>query len=157
MKLKLNYLIIPLTTIITAALGSYFTGLGMPWYETSLQLPSFNPPNWIFPIAWTTIFILATISVLIIWNKSKRDSMFWWLITLFILNATLNALWCLLFFTLHDIQGALIEMILLEGTTIGIMVLAWKRSKLSSLLLLPYLAWVGFATYLTYTILSLIT
>lgn len=155
LKLKPNYFVIPLITVATAALGSFFTNIGMPWYDADLIKPALTPPSLAFPIAWTTIFILTTISVLIIWNKSKRDKVFGWLIALFILNAFLNAAWCLLFFTLRDIQGALIEMILLEGTTIGIMAVTWKKSKLASLLLAPYLVWVGFATYLTYMILSL--
>lgn len=168
MKFKPNYIIIPLITIAVAVIGSVFTSSGMQWYDSEVIKPVLNPPKWIFPVVWNTIFILTTISALIAWNKryvenrfllifkkKQIDVIFVFVIGLFIANAIFNVLWSLLFFTLHQLSLALFEMIILEITILIIMVLLWKRSKLASLLLIPYAAWVGFATYLTFQIVIL--
>jgi tryptophan-rich sensory protein len=167
-KLKSNYVIIPLVTLVVAFVGSLFSSAGMTWYDTQLVQPSITPPKWAFPLAWTTIFILTAISALIVWNKGRKDKKFlwfkigekytadfWWIIGLFITNAVLNVLWSLLFFTLHLITASFIEMMLLELTVVMLAVLIWKISKTASLLLLPYMLWVAVATNLTYLILAI--
>ncbi|MBU2524700.1 tryptophan-rich sensory protein [Patescibacteria group bacterium] len=172
MKIKPNYFLIPLITILVAVIGSSFTSSGMLWYKTTIIRPELTPPNWAFPIAWNLIFVCATISALIIYNKredenfalsllekiinlfrhKKPDLIFRWIIVLFVINAILNVTWSLLFFNLHLIQASLAEMIALNGTTLALIILMWERSKTASLLLTPYAIWVGFATYLTYQI-----
>lgn len=163
MKIKPNYFIIPLVTILVALFGSWFNTFGMSWYQTELVRPDITPPNYYFPIAWNIIFILTTAAALMVWNKPqfeerylvifKRKTKDFNLITgLFIANAVLNILWSLLFFSFRLILPALFEMIFLEATTLILMILIWKHSKVASLLLLPYLLWVAFATYLTYLI-----
>lgn len=168
MKFKPNYLIIPLITVAVAVLGSSVTVTGdASWYQTIVK-PSINPPNWIFPIAWNIIFILTTISALIVWNKGPEKKKFLWffdahkedkaftaIIALFLINAVLNVLWSYLFFGTQNILGAFIEIFFIEATLIALIILIYKRSKTASLLLLPYTLWVGFATYLNYLILSL--
>ena len=155
MKLKPNYFLIPLTTIVVAVLGSLLTDAGMQWYNTELIKPELTPPAIAFPIAWTTIFTLTTISALIFWNKSdKKAPLTTWIALLFLLNAVLNVLWTFLFFYSQAVTEALIEMLLLEATVLALIFLIWKISKTASLLLLPYFIWVGFATYLTYQIIG---
>ena len=152
MKFKPNYILIPLGTLIIAGLGSAFTSSGMLWYNTELILPSITPPRWVFPLAWNIIFILATIAVLILWNKKEKGPELKWLKGLILINALLNVLWSFLFFSMQWIMAALIEMILLELTMVPIIALAWNRSKWAALCFVPYALWVGFATYLTYII-----
>jgi benzodiazapine receptor len=148
MKIKANYIIIPLVTIAVAAVGSWFTQIGMPWYQTELIQPELTPPSIVFPIAWNTIFILTTASALIMWNKFHHKKAMW----IFGSNAILNVLWSLLFFTLQLITIAFIEMFLLEATLLALLYITWKKSRLAFTLLLPYAIWVCFATYLTYII-----
>lgn len=152
MKLKPNYFIIPFITILVAFLGSLLTTSGMLWYDTELIQPNITPPKWVFPLAWNTIFILTTIAALIVYNRSqgKRRLL---IVTFFIANAVLNVLWSLLFFKLHLLLAALIEMVILDLTTVVLIALSCKISKLASWLMLPYFLWVSFATYLTYLIL----
>ena len=150
MKLKPNHIVIPSITVLVAIVGSWITQGGMEWYKTELIQPGFTPPDWAFPIAWNIIFILTTISVLIVWNKkSPRKNL---IVTLFGLNAFLNVLWSVLFFGDHLVFPAFVEMIFLELTLVALIPLIWKVSKAASLMLLPYLLWVGFATYLTHLI-----
>lgn len=158
MKIKKNYFVIPLVVIATAAIGGWFTSNGMSWYDKTLIQPSLTPPKWAFPLAWNTIFILVAISALIIWNikKNKKQEELMPTITgLFIANAILNAGWSLLFFQLQGILPAFIEMFFLIASLVLLVYYTRKISRAASLLLLPYLIWVSFATYLTYLILTL--
>lgn len=155
MKFKPYWSVLPLTTVLVAGLGSYFSSNGMDWYNTVLVRPELTPPSWVFPVAWNIIFITATISALLIWNKFKRDDRFKAIMSLFLVNGVLNVFWSTLFFGLHQIEWAFAEMLVLEATVLAIMVLSWKNSKLASALLLPYALWIGFASFLTYQILQL--
>lgn len=155
MKIKPNYIIIPLITIIVAIIGNYFSSAGMDWYDTAIIKPAITPPKWAFPVAWNTIFLLTTASALIVWNKFKKGERRTTIMYLFAANAVLNVLWSYLFFNQYLILASFIEMIVIEITIISIMVLAWKYSKKVSLLLIPYAAWVVLASELTYLILKL--
>ena len=136
-------------TLATALVGSFFSSSGMPWYDSALVQPSSTPPKWVFPIAWNIIFLCTAASAIILWSKPLSPGRRRWIFGLFALNAVLNVLWSYLFFSLHKIGPAFGEMLLLEVTVLSLMILAWKPSKLASLLLLPYLGWIAFATYLT--------
>lgn len=144
-----SYVIIPLLTIIIALIGKNITKAcdAWTWYQ-SLNLPSITPPNYVFPIVWNTIFILTALAVIIVWNTFERNIQFWAIIGLFIANACLNILWTYLFFGNHMIGAALLEAIILEFVTIALMAMIANRSYLVSLLLLPYVIWVGFAIWL---------
>lgn len=151
MKFKANYFIVPLITILVAILGSFLTGSGMEWYDIELIRPDITPPDWAFPVAWNLIFVLTTIAALIVYNRSQGKRRFW-IAAFFIANAVLNVLWSLLFFKLHLILPAFIEMIVLNLTTVVLIALSCKILKLASWLMLPYFLWVSFATYLTWLI-----
>lgn len=153
MKLKPISLLFPLGVLIVGALGNLFTFAGLTWYKVDLIKPAaLTPPDWAFSVAWTLIFIAATISGLIVWNTFKKPRP---ILLLFLLNGVLNVEWSLLFFKLHAIGWALAEMLLLEATIIALHFMTWKNSKTASLLLLPYSLWVAFATLLTYEIMIL--
>lgn len=155
MKFKPYWSVIPLVTVLVAGLGSYFSTNGMDWYDAVVVKPELTPPSWLFPVAWNFIFITATYAALRVWNHTARNTHFQILMGLFLANAFLNVFWSALFFGLHQIEWALIEMILLEITTLALIALTWKKSKLTAALLLPYAVWVAFATVLTYQILQL--
>ncbi|MFA5948530.1 MAG: TspO/MBR family protein [Candidatus Gracilibacteria bacterium] len=165
MKFKPNYISIPLFVIMVAILGSMFSSQGMGWYNEQLVKPDLTPPSWVFPVAWSIIFALTAVSALILWNRENENVSFlmrligktpskthWFIVSLFVSNAILNVFWSSLFFAKHWISASLVEMMLLNLTTILLIVLGYKYSRLASLLLLPYFLWVSFATYLTYQI-----
>lgn len=158
--MKLNYLLVPLITVLVAFSGSSFTNQGLSSWYNNLHLPAIAPPGWLIGLMWTVIYILTTVSALILWNLTSDKWAQWqgryWLIWfLFALNAFLNAYWSYLFFAKHLIGWAVVEMLLLEATNIALIFLSWKFSKTASLLLLPYFFWVGFATYLAFLIYKL--
>jgi benzodiazapine receptor len=152
MSIKPNHVVIPLITVATISVGSLVTSAGMNWYKT-LNLPAFTPPGSFIGMVWTVLFILATISALIVWNKSSGKKTV--IAGAFILNALLNVGWSVLFFGLHLIGPAIYEAALLGASVFVLMILTWRISKSASWLLAPYLVWVSFATFLTYTIWSL--
>lgn len=148
-------------TVVVVILGSIFTNSGMNWYNTQLILPDLTPPKPVFPIAWSTIYILTMISAIIIWTKKLPLFSFGakktlkWIAGLFVTNAVINVLWSLLFFQLHLILPALIDIVLIEVTLFWLFAIMWKYSKIASLLLLPYILWCFVALYLNYSILIL--
>ncbi|MBU3964636.1 tryptophan-rich sensory protein [Patescibacteria group bacterium] len=152
--MKIYLIIIPLITVIVALSGSFVTSRGMDWYN-QINLPAWTPSGDIIGIAWTLIFILATYSAILFWNRGFRNKRFWIVIALFLLNGALNALWSFLFFGLHFVGASILEMIALETTIICLIFLIKPTSRLASILLYPYAIWVAFATYLAYSILML--
>ncbi len=152
--MKINYIVISLITIAVAYFGGIITTSGLTWYY-GLNLPSIAPAGSFIGSAWTIIYILTTISALIVWNKLKKDKDFKLIVGLFILNAFLNWFWTYLFFGLNFIYTALLEMIVLNIVNLYLILILRKKNLTASVLLIPYFLWVCFATYLTYLILTL--
>ncbi len=152
--MKLNYFIIPLVTLATALTGSFLTFGGMDWYKT-INLPSWTPAGNIIGTVWTILFILATISALLVFNQAVHNKKFNWIILAFLANAVLNVFWSWLFFNQHFLGWAIIEAGLLGLSVLVLIIIIWPLSRLAAYLLIPYLAWVSFATFLTYMVWSL--
>eukprot|EP00178_Gracilaria_changii_P013661 TRINITY_DN38543_c0_g1_i1.p1 TRINITY_DN38543_c0_g1~~TRINITY_DN38543_c0_g1_i1.p1 ORF type:complete len:205 (-),score=13.41 TRINITY_DN38543_c0_g1_i1:161-775(-) len=118
------------------------------WYK-NLNLPPVNPPNWVFPIAWTILYTLIAISG---WVLQYSPS-FPGLSTLRNLNwlqLILNWSWCFLFFSFHTTGIALVVQLVMDVAVILIIWLSYGRIRIVALLLLPYLFWLLFATYLNW-------
>ncbi len=147
-KMRLNYLLIPLFVIITASAASYFADTGMQWYKT-IQLPSWTPSNTIMVYAWSAIFILAALSILLIWNRKHDEKKFGLIISQFILNALLVVGWNILFFNYQQIGLSFLNAVVLVTNIIFLIVIIWPLYRLAAFLLIPYSVWVLFATALT--------
>lgn len=136
-----------LLVFLTVVLGVGISiGIGIPpgdWYA-GLQKPWFNPPNWLFAPAWTTLYILIAIAG---WRTFLIDRtgppMKLW-----IGQMLLNWTWTPVFFGLHLTWLGLGIILALAATILAFIIGNWYRDRLSSLLLLPYLAWVSFAALL---------
>lgn len=150
--MKLNYLLIPLVTLLVAAGGSALTSAGVSgWYKT-IKLPAWTPPGSVIGLVWTAIFILTAAAALLVWNGSGPKPRFGLIAGIFLLNAALNVFWSLLFFRLHLMFLAGWEAALLALTVIVLVALCWPISRVAAVLLSPYAAWSAFATYLTFTV-----
>lgn len=137
----------------TAALGAAWTNLSIgDWYVT-LKKPSWNPPNWVFGPVWTTLYIGMAIAAWLIWRARGRDR--WLPLFLFGVQLVLNAAWSPLFFGLRNPGMALADVILLWSAIVATIVAFWRVSASAAALLLPYLAWVSFATALNWAIWSM--
>ena len=123
------------------------------WYQ-ALNKPSFSPPNWIFGPVWTTLYFLMGVAIFLILDKkitrAKNN-----ILILFSLQLFLNFLWSNIFFGLHLPLWAFIEIIFLWINILLLVILFWKYSKPASILLVPYLLWVSFASLLNLLIVIL--
>lgn len=123
------------------------------WYE-SLNKSSLTPPNIVFPIVWNILFVLMGISVWLVW-KSKLGKSKIIAITIFITQLIFNIFWSYLFFGINRPDLALIEIITLWLLILITFIIFYRVSRLSGVLITPYLLWVTFAIYLNYSIVSL--
>ena len=146
-------LVAALAAVAVAGLGGSLTDTGS-WYQ-SLKKPSWQPPDWAFGPAWTTIFALAVVSAVSAWRATRDRAQRAWIIGLFALNGFLNVLWSTLFFALKRPDWALAEVGLLWLAIALPMVVFWRSSKTASLCLVPYFAWVSFAAFLNFTVVQL--
>ncbi len=129
-------------------LGAEVTAPAIPSWYAGLAKPSFNPPNWIFAPVWTALYVLMAIAAWLVWRRGNARVP----LTLFALQLVLNSAWSLLFFGLHRVDLALIDIVLLAAAIVATALAFRRRSAIAALLLVPYLAWVSFATVLNFAI-----
>ena len=141
-----------LLSLLVGGLGGAATEIG-PWYF-QLQKPSWQPPDWLFGPAWTTIYILTSIAGVKAWRRADEVQRRYFLGAL-LLNLVLNLLWSLIFFTSQRPDIALLEVVPLWLSILLMVLLVRGYSPASALLMLPYLGWVAFAAYLNWTIVKL--
>jgi len=124
-----------------AATGSLFPP--GQWYE-NLRKPGWTPPKWMFPVAWTVLYILIAIAATRVAGApgSAMAMAFW------ALQIALNTLWTPIFFGLRRIKAGMVAICALWIAVLGALVFTWQVEVLAALLLLPYLAWVTVAAAL---------
>lgn len=139
--------------LCVAALGATITDLG-PWYQ-ALEKPGWNPPDVMFPMGWTLIYALITISGITAWRQAPTAAASEWVIALFALNGFLNITWSLIFFRLQRPDWAFAELIVLWLSIIVMIIYCGRFSRTAAALLVPYLAWVSFAGALNWAVVDL--
>ncbi len=142
-----------IAAVIVAALGATITDLG-PWYQ-SLEKPSWNPPDVLFPVGWTVIFALNTAAIVSAWRAAPTPKVSDTIVGLFALNAFLNITWSMIFFRIQRPDWAFIEVLLLWLSILALIVYCGRYSKSAALLFLPYLLWVSFAAALNWAVVDL--
>ena len=136
---------------VVAIAGSMFTPSVDPVWYASLRKPSFNPPNWVFAPVWTVLYVLIALSAWLVWRRAGwhggRRALSWWFAQL-----ALNAAWTPVFFGAHRIGLALAIIVGLLVAISGTILAFRRHHALAAAMLLPYLAWVAFATLLNASI-----
>ncbi|MEO0771818.1 MAG: TspO/MBR family protein [Pseudomonadota bacterium] len=120
------------------------------WYER-LEKPSWTPPNWMFPLAWTTLYLLmaaagARVGVL----PGNGVALALWS-----LQIAVNALWTPVFFGLQKLKAGLFVLIALWLSVVATMVALWMVDTWAGLMFVPYLAWVTVAGALNWSVMRL--
>ena len=143
-KHYLKFILIP---VIVGGVVGLITSKSIDY--NSLQKPFLSPPDIVFPIVWTILYVFMGISYALLKDKKlvTSDTKFIYYLQLFV-----NALWPIAFFTLKWRLFAFIWIILLDILVIIMIVNFYKKNKWSGLLQLPYLFWSLFATYLNIAI-----
>ncbi|MBT8394847.1 MAG: tryptophan-rich sensory protein [Flavobacteriaceae bacterium] len=133
-------------------LSSFSTQSSIDTWFTTLNKPSFNPPNWIFGPVWTLLYILMGIAAGIVWSKGYYHK--WVKIAMyhFVFQLLFNGLWSIVFFGFRSPGLAFLVIIVLLALIL--LTYKWFRivNKTAAYLLIPYLLWVGFATILNFSI-----
>ena len=153
MVLKLDYkkliknLSIPLITGITSAL---LTRSGVESFMETVNKPAFSPPEWLFPVVWTILYVLMGISTYIIESnsdsKSNKGFIFYYLQLFF------NFFWSFIFFNSQAYLASFIWIIILLMLIILTTIEFNKVNKAAAYLLIPYILWVAFASILNLSI-----
>ena len=147
----LSLLILLLVTFIAPAIGSYVTSVFKePWYSEIIQ-PSFNPPSWVFPPVWSTLYVMMSIAIWRVWIAYFNLK----ILKLYFFHLFFNCIWSIIFFGFHQIGLALINIIVILFFIIILMKEYLKIDKLSFYLMIPYFLWSSFALVLNASILFL--
>lgn len=126
-----------------AATGALFpTG---PWYA-GLEKPAWTPPNWVFPVAWTILYLLMALAGARVASLGGPGAT--WALALWALQIAANTLWTPIVFGAHRLRAGLVVIAVLWVAVLLCTVASWRVSALAGLCLLPYLAWVTLAAAL---------
>ena len=132
--------------ILTACVGAGATGAMFPpgrWYE-KLNKPAWVPPNWVFPVAWTTIYLLMSFAASrVAMMPGAGYTMAFWAVQI-----AFNTLWTPVFFGLRRMKTALPIIGVLWLAVLGCTITHWQLDLWAGLAFLPYLAWVSVAAAL---------
>ena len=139
------------TCLAAGGIGSFATSAKIPTWYATLSKPSWNPPNWVFGPVWTTLYVLMGVAAWMIWMRAEQPgagrALVW-----FAVQLGLNTLWSFVFFSMER-PGAAFGEILVLWLAIAATIAAFRPiSPIAAALLLPYIAWVTFASVLNFTI-----
>jgi tryptophan-rich sensory protein len=118
------------------------------WYE-ALNKPPLTPPNWIFSPVWTVLYVMIAVSIILYYRTPSKQHPIMTTAVLLIHLLT-NIIWTFLFFRLKSPGSALIDIIILDISLIFLILWFWKARPSAGILLIPYLLWILFATYLNF-------
>lgn len=134
-------------TFAAGGVGAVASARAAAFYG-QLSQPAWAPPAWLFGPVWSVLYLCMAVAAWLVWRERgfKGASVALWL---FVIQLVANALWTWLFFALHAGALAMAEIVVLWFLIAATVVKFWPVHRLAASLLLPYLAWVSFASALT--------
>ena len=130
-----------------AAAGWAVTATSVGTWYAGLVKPAFDPPDWVFGPVWTALYLMIAVAGWRVWRR-RRESGAWLALGAWGLQLSLNLSWSMLFFGARMIGAALAEIAVLLAAILITAALFWCIDRIAGALLVPYAAWVGFATVL---------
>ncbi len=146
---------IPLAVFIGLVVGAALFGGqwgANEWYR-ALRKPWFTPPDIVFPIAWSVLYLMIAVAGWYAWKaegEGRLPALVFWGSQL-----VLNAVWSYIFFGRREMGFALVIIVAMALFILAFIIAAWPLDPRASLLFVPYLIWVSFAAFLNYTILRM--
>lgn len=164
-----------LITQLAGVAGSLFTAPAISGWYAGLEKPALNPPNWVFGPVWTTLYLLIGVALYLVWSNqwrvsralmtnrtkpwNKYSERLWtgsWqkanTVAVFAIQLALNTIWSLLFFGIKSPGLAFGGILALWFAILFTIMNFYRISRAAAWLLVPYLLWVSFATYLNFSI-----
>jgi len=138
--------------LAAGAIGSVFTRSSIPTWYATLVKPAFSPPNWLFAPVWTLLYILMGVAAFLVWRKGLENRKVRIELIVFLIQLVLNVFWSVVFFGLESPFYGLMVISILWVAILVTAVMFFKISRVASVLLWPYLAWVSFAAILNSSI-----
>lgn len=139
-----------LLVLVAGAIGAAASVQAATFYATLAQ-PSWAPPATVFGPVWSVLYVLMGIAAWLVWRRggwaAQRRAL-----TVFVAQLALNALWSWLFFGWHLGAAAMLDIVVLWVLIVVTVAMFWRARPLAGVLLLPYLAWVTFASVLNYAV-----
>ncbi len=148
MKLWQKILLCIVATEILGSLGGIITATSVRDWYAALTKPPGTPPNWLFGPVWTILYAMIGTAFALVWHRGEKGPQQRKAITLFTTQLLLNLAWTPVFFGAHQLGAALVIIISLAATIIATILAFRPIDRLASRLLIPYLIWVSYATYL---------
>ena len=151
-KKIISLLIFTILAFGASAWGGFVTSVYKePWYSM-LNKPGFNPPDYIFPTIWVVLYVSMAFAAWLIWINPKKEER---IMYIYFIHLLINASWSVVFFALHQIFLALLVIVVIILLVVWLIKLYYPINKFSAALMVPYLAWLGFAFALNLNILLL--
>lgn len=150
----INFLYAFISVGVTAGLCGYLNDFGLNTFYQKIDLPMLTPPNNVFPVAWSILYILLICAATLILNtadtaKIKSALQIFWL------NMLLQIIWTYVFFYSGMFLAGFFVLVLLDFITVLMIDAFYHIRKTAAYLLAPYLFWLLFATYLNWGIFDL--
>ena len=147
-KFKLtDLLIFVVTAELVGALSALLSGDFTSFYSEMIR-PPLSPPPWLFPVVWAILYALMGVSAYMIWNNRKSEIRRSSALRLYYIQLAVNFSWSIFFFRFRALGLAAAVAVILF-LLVGAMILSFRRiSPLAARLNIPYLVWLGFASYL---------
>ena len=148
----ISFLLFAIVTYSASFIGSIATiSYKEPWYS-SLNKSFLTPPDWVFAPVWTTLYLFMTIAIWAAWHKNYKNIN---LVLIYFIHLCFNTTWSIVFFVFHNIELALLNLIVIL-TFIAILTFKYKKiNNLSFYLMIPYLLWSSYALILNFTLVLL--
>ena len=140
---------IPMWVIVCFAVGlvaSYMQNDSLTMWYPLLRRSPLTPPNIVFPIVWSILYLLMGISAGLVQGSGHVTRRL--VLTVFVVQLLLNFLWCITFFTLRNPLLGFIDILLLDIMVLLYIVLSYPVNRLAAYLFVPYMAWLLMASYL---------
>lgn len=138
--------------LAVGAIGGFATASSVATWYAGLNKPAFNPPNAVFGPVWTVLYILMALAAWRVWRADpanpakggrRRRAL-----ALYAIQLALNLAWSLIFFGLRQPALALAEVVLLLAAVIASAAAFWRIDRPAGVMMIPYAAWVAFASVL---------
>ncbi len=149
-----NRLSLIIWIVALIVIGSVIGSLTKPeistWYST-LNRSTLTPPNYVFPVAWTILYGIIGACGWLIWRNQAFPKLSI-IKTLYVAQLILNWSWTPLFFHCHLTGLSLVVLVAMDILVCALICIAYRKIKVVSLLMIPYLSWILFASYLNFYI-----